>query len=737
MQRSFFQRALIICGIAFFTVSFQNCESNTSQDIAGTDNQKNNTEALNCPVPWQDGLLVINGKSVVAFQSETVAEGESCQQEDRLCTDGTLSGSFQFAGCQVQPAQAQNCAVPWADGLVVEHGKSVAAFKDLGDGTCDEEVRTCNNSELSGSFSLASCPVVSAGSCKLPDGQDLANGMIQKLKLDNTPFADTDCGDYVEYTCTDAVLTSEKKNLECPDQKSCELPWGGALAHGKTVSAYKNAEAKDGAACEGENKEVRACADGVLSGSFTNKACKPKETAKELECKVHFKGGASAATKVKNKDQCLSYYAQIKANNPKSEIVKLTLDKKEIAIPKEGVKGDYVAYKVVGGKKTKLESKKDITLAQARIACRAQVVKDAGVGYECTFNGLMFERVEEPKAKECKIAFQGGGSIASQQKSEDKCKAYWAEVKKNNPQNEIAKVTFGTKVLYTAVKAEKKECKVTFHSGASSASKVADRKACEAYFAEIKKNNPKQKIRSVTFDGQMVFLDTSDMGILKITITKGSVSNGLGIADITLDAAKKRCDSAIKDNPGAAVTCEFNGKIIKQVKEEVPDSKKVCKVFFAGGGSAATDVKDKAGCEKYHAEIKKNNPQNEISKVTFDGKVIYEKKAEDKKTCKIFFASGASVATDVKDRAACDKNHAEIKKNNPGQTITKVTFAGTVIYEQKPVDNKKVCKVTFKSGASVSSKVETKAKCEAYSKEIKKNNPTQKVQSVTFDGKAL
>lgn len=622
MQRRFWHRGLVLCGIAFLTLGFQNCESNTSQDIGSGDNKVLETEQLNCAVPWHDSLRVLNGKSVIAFASESVAEGETCQQEERICSDGNLSGSFAFGSCQVLASSAQDCSVPWDDGLVVRDGSGVRAFQLNADGSaCNEETRTCSAGTLSGSFTLGACPAVGKASCELPWGETLKEGTTVKVKdAKGTPFKDADCGLYVQYTCKDDKLTVAAKEKACPNEKPCTLPWGGAINHKQSVNAYKYAEEKSGATCSGANVEKRTCNNGKLSGSFKNKSCKAKETPKQ-ECKVHFKSGASAATQVKNEAECLSYYAQIKANNPSQVIVKLTLGKKELKLPKEEVTGTILINKIVGGKKTKVFSAGGATLTHARLACRLESVKDDSAGYECLFNGLLFQKIEEPKAQTCKIAFQGGGSISSQQKSVSKCEAYWAEVKKNNPQNVIAKVTFGSKVLYTApVTVATKVCKITFKSGASASTKVKDRGACEKYHAEIKKNNPQQEIRSVTFDGQVIYMNTSDMGTLIIKITKNGKTDAMGLADVTEASAKTQCENAIKKNPGAGVRCEFKGKVLREVKETVVT--KVCKITFASGASASTKVKDRAACEKYHAEIKKNNPKQKISSVTFDGKKL-------------------------------------------------------------------------------------------------------------------
>lgn len=674
------QRGLVVFAIIALSLSFQNCETNQSRDIAATENKSAGTDSGACSVPWHSSLQVLNGKSVTAYQTDKVADGGTCVSETRSCTDGTLSGSFAFGACVVEPATSVDCAVPWDAGLVVKDGSSVKAYRLNADGSaCDEETRACAAGTLSGSFELAFCPAVGDADCRLPNGETLKNGTMVKLKEDGSPFTDTDCGDYTQYTCADDTLTVEVKTLKC-EAKSCVLPWGGELAHGKSVNAYKSAEAKTQDGCRGDNVEKRTCQDGELSGSFKNKSC--QVVAEELKvCRVEFKSGGAISSKVKNEAACYAYYEVVKKNNPNQKIVKLTLDGKVLKIPVDEVKGTYVAYKIKDGKKSKLESKSQVTLAEARIACRAQIVKDESAGYECTFNGLVFQKVDEPKPA-------------------------------------------------------LKLCQVNFKSGASASTKVENRAKCEAYWAEIKKNNPKQEIRSVIFDGQVIYMNTSDLGILTVTITKDGKVENLGVADITKSSALKMCDDIIAKNPDAGVTCKFNGAIIREVKPT--PTLKVCQVNFKSGGSISSKVASRAKCEDYWAEVKKNNPQQEIRSVTFDGQVIYMNTSDLGTLTITITKDGASRGMGIADisKDAAIKRCDDVIKDNKGAGV-KCLFNGKLFREVFEASELKVCKVTFTSGGSISSKVASKAKCRDYAAEVKKNNPGRAVKSVTFDGQSL
>jgi hypothetical protein len=102
-----------------------------------------------------DGVELLNNTSVQAYQSASVAYGESCQAENRLCSSGALSGTYAFSACTVRAAS--NCIL---DGQTVEHGSSVDAYqaKSLPYGSvCESQTRSCENGVLSGSYPYLSC----------------------------------------------------------------------------------------------------------------------------------------------------------------------------------------------------------------------------------------------------------------------------------------------------------------------------------------------------------------------------------------------------------------------------------------------------------------------------------------------------------------------------------------------------------------------------------------------------
>jgi hypothetical protein len=111
-----------------------------------------NIEASPCTF---NGTRVANGGSVQAFQSVNVPFGATCASEQRVCTNGVLTGSFTASTCTVGPPLG--CAF---DGRTIAHGQSVTAYQNLRVLVCEpcmSETRTCNNGVLSGSYGFGSC----------------------------------------------------------------------------------------------------------------------------------------------------------------------------------------------------------------------------------------------------------------------------------------------------------------------------------------------------------------------------------------------------------------------------------------------------------------------------------------------------------------------------------------------------------------------------------------------------
>ena len=111
-----------------------------------------------CTSPW-GGTSVASGGSITAYQSASVPYGSACQSQQRICTSGTFTGSYTQSACTVQPAN--NCNAPW--GGLINHLLGIVAYQtatvSFGH-ICIFQIRTCTNGTLSGNYQYQSCNVL-------------------------------------------------------------------------------------------------------------------------------------------------------------------------------------------------------------------------------------------------------------------------------------------------------------------------------------------------------------------------------------------------------------------------------------------------------------------------------------------------------------------------------------------------------------------------------------------------
>lgn len=104
-----------------------------------------------------NGQMISNGSSITAYQASTVPFSSSCVSQSRTCTNGTLSGSYPSSTCTVAPAST--CVF---NGNMISNGAAVTAFQSSSvpfGSTCASQTRSCSNGTLSGSYQFASCSV--------------------------------------------------------------------------------------------------------------------------------------------------------------------------------------------------------------------------------------------------------------------------------------------------------------------------------------------------------------------------------------------------------------------------------------------------------------------------------------------------------------------------------------------------------------------------------------------------
>jgi hypothetical protein len=234
-----------------------------------------------CTLPW--GGTLAHGDSTTAYQSASVPHGDTCTGETRVCDDGTLSGSYAHPACEPVPAPT-DCTLPW--GGTIESGQSVTAYSTATVGfgqMCVSETRVCNAGVLSGSHAYQNCTVEDPVGCSLPWGGAIAHGgSVSAYATNSVEYGET-CSAQTRQ-CHNGRLSGTYRHQNCTvgDPLDCTLPWGGTLAHGDSVTAYSTETVAHDQTC---GSETRTCDNGTLSGSNSYVTCTRDDPPAD-ECEI-------------------------------------------------------------------------------------------------------------------------------------------------------------------------------------------------------------------------------------------------------------------------------------------------------------------------------------------------------------------------------------------------------------------------------------------------------------------
>ena len=114
------------------------------------------------------GRKVLIGMSVVGYLSEVVPFGSECSAETRICSEGVLNGVNSYASCQVTPPS--RCFFGEKN---VVHGSSLTAYLSetvpFGE-SCQSEQRDCSDGTLSGSYNFEFCLIEAPDGTRPPEG---------------------------------------------------------------------------------------------------------------------------------------------------------------------------------------------------------------------------------------------------------------------------------------------------------------------------------------------------------------------------------------------------------------------------------------------------------------------------------------------------------------------------------------------------------------------------------------
>ena len=243
-----------------------------------------------------NGQTVPEGQSRQAYQNSSVPFGQNCLSEERFCIKGLLEGSYNYASCIVNAPAA--CMF---NGLTVPHDTEITAYQqssvDFGS-SCQKvsEKRKCLNGQLSGSFSFASCAANSPAAC-LFNGQTIPHGQNVTAYQNSTIAYGSGCVNESRQ-CNNGQLSGSFSFASCTANSPAACLFNGqTIAHGQNVNAYTASTAAYGSAC---NVESRACNNGVLSGTNTFANCQVNAPASCLKNGTTIAHGQVISTFTKN-----------------------------------------------------------------------------------------------------------------------------------------------------------------------------------------------------------------------------------------------------------------------------------------------------------------------------------------------------------------------------------------------------------------------------------------------------
>lgn len=317
MKRSlFFKKGipLVFISTIFLGTLFQNCSPVAFTNLSSEELNRQTCESNPslCPNPPEGPTCSFNGntynegESITAFLSSSVPAGQTCQSEERVCKNGSFTGSYSYATCS--PGAYRSCLF---NGVTLAHGHTVQAYLNSSvafGATCQSENRTCNDGILSGTYVYSSCAPGAAGSC-LFNGRTIAHGTsVTAYPASSVPFGQT-CQAQTR-TCNNGTLSGSAQFESCtPGGAASCLFNGTTVPHGGSVTAYQTSSVSYGQTCAAQ---TRTCNNGTLSGTYQYSTCSASSVASCLfngQTIAHGQGiTAYASSSVGYGQSCASQY---------------------------------------------------------------------------------------------------------------------------------------------------------------------------------------------------------------------------------------------------------------------------------------------------------------------------------------------------------------------------------------------------------------------------------------------
>ncbi len=216
-----------------------------------------------CIHPFTDEVIA-NGAQV-EFAKTNPQCGQPCLTAQRTCENGTFIGDTSFTENPLQCAASDACPVePCTNGATnPPQCNQCPAGQSMVSGSCQTVTYKWQTGEW------GQCSAVACGT------SGSRSRTVQCVRSDKTIVSDSFCT---------TEKPSSQQACHAPACMSCKLPWGGTVAHGQKIIAYKASNVACGKTCDAE---TRTCSNGTLSGSFSKQSCSA------APCAIHALCGSS------------------------------------------------------------------------------------------------------------------------------------------------------------------------------------------------------------------------------------------------------------------------------------------------------------------------------------------------------------------------------------------------------------------------------------------------------------
>ena len=243
--------------------------SKLSGSLTTASSSSASSQSVSCSL---NGQTVPDGQSVSVFTAQSVPYGSSCSSvaQTITCSNGAFPTGVYYPSCTVAAPAA--CSF---NSQSILSGSSVTAYQSssvaYGD-TCVSQSRTCTNGVLSGTYTFGSCAVGQPASCTF-NSQTIANGGTVSVYTTQTVAYGSSCSSVAEtITCTNGSFSpSGTYYPSCTVAAPASCTFNGqTVASGSSVAAYQNPSVPNGQACV---SQARICTNGSLSGTYTYASC--------------------------------------------------------------------------------------------------------------------------------------------------------------------------------------------------------------------------------------------------------------------------------------------------------------------------------------------------------------------------------------------------------------------------------------------------------------------------------